>query len=126
MLGIVQELPTLPERIERSFAGWLGWRVRDALTRRRRNLKLLDPLPAGEPAAGGDAHADLALREALSRCADRLPSREHRVFALRFLGGLSLKETAEALASNVNAVSQSLFRLSRKMRACLETAGYPA
>ncbi len=33
-------------------------------------------------------------------------------------------EISDALASNVNAVSQSLFRLSRRMRDCLATAGY--
>lgn len=124
VLGIAQDLPTLPERIEKSFAGWLAWRIRDAVTRRRRGLRVLAPLPEADPATQSDVSEDLALREALKRCAGLLPVRENRVFALRFLGGLSLKETAEALASNVNAVSQSLYRLSRRMRACLETAGY--
>jgi RNA polymerase sigma factor (sigma-70 family) len=124
VLGITQDLPTLPERIEKSFAGWLAWRIRDVVTRGRRALRILDPLPSGDPATKADPLEDLALREVLQRCAGLLPARENRVFALRFLGGLSLKETADALASNVNAVSQSLFRLSRRMRACLETAGY--
>ena len=90
VLGITQALPTLPERIEKSFAGWLSWRIRDAVTRRRRGLRVLAPLPEAVPATTSDVSEDLALREALERCAGTLPARENRVFALRFLGGLSL------------------------------------
>src|SRR6187200_886038 len=78
VLGITQALPTLPERIEKSFAGWLSWRIRDAVTRRRRGLRVLVPLPeeAG-PATTSDVSEDLALREALERCAATLPAREN-------------------------------------------------
>ena len=62
--------------------------------------------------------------EGIERCWKRLPPREYRVFELRFLQEMSLKEVAAELDSNVNAVGQAIFRLSRKMKDCLSRSGF--
>ena len=62
--------------------------------------------------------------DAIQHCWDKLPPREHKVFELRYLQGMNLKETAAALQSNENAVGQNIFRLSRKMKECLERSGF--
>ena len=127
VLAAVRELPSLPERIETSFAGWLAWQVRDVLSRRRRAERPTAPMDA-EPAAprstGSGAPGDFAIREAVERCAEALPPREREVFALRFVAGLEIAEAASALSLAPNAVSQAVFRLSRRLRACLRQAGF--
>jgi RNA polymerase sigma factor (sigma-70 family) len=124
VLATLRALPTLPEKLSKSFSGWFSWQVRDAIGRRRRAEKEAAALP--ESLSSDDAAHDArsALREAIKHCWDRLPPVEHRVFELRFLKGLSLKEAADAVGSNANAVGQSVFRLSRKMRDCLSASGF--
>lgn len=124
VLATLRALPTLPEKLVKSFSGWFTWQVRDAISRRRRSKREPVALPESLAADGEPPDARTALREAIKRCWDRLPAAEHRVFELRFLRGLSLKEAAEAVGSNANAVGQSVFRLSRKMRDCLGASGF--
>lgn len=123
VLRMLDQLPTLAERIDTSFAGWLAWQVRDLARdrRRRREVELHDHHDATD---GVDVSERSATWDAIGSCKDRLPERERAVFELRYLEGLSLQEVAERLSSNANAVAQSIFRLVRKMRACLGTQGF--
>jgi RNA polymerase sigma factor (sigma-70 family) len=123
VLRMLDQLPTLAERIATSFAGWLAWQVRDlARARRRREVSFSEHAMHSEPAAP-DAWERSATWEAILACRDRLPERERAVFELRYQEGLSLLEVAERLSSNANAVAQSTFRLVRRMRACLLAQG---
>ncbi len=122
VLVALRELPTLPERISRSFAGWFLWQVRDAVGRRRR--RRFRPLDADPLAQDPLPSERAALWEGIQRCWNKLPSAEHRVFELRFLGGMTLAEVATETGTNVNAVGQAIFRLSRKLRTCLAKSGF--
>jgi len=125
VLRLLEQLPTLAERIETSFAGWLAWQVRDlARDRRRRREVALPPDTEIAEAVATDPSESTAAWDAIGNCKDRLPDRERAVFELRYLEGLSLQEVAERTSSNSNAVAQSIFRLVRRMRACLGTQGY--
>jgi RNA polymerase sigma factor (sigma-70 family) len=123
VLATLRELPRLPEAITKSFSGWFSWQVRHAISRRLHGARTGLPLPEIS-VEGPSSEARLALREAIKTCWDRLPAMEHRVFELRFLKGLSLKQAAEIVGSNANAVGQTIFRLSRRMRVCLGDSGF--
>lgn len=132
VLDLVEHLADVPDRVEKSFAGFYAWRIRNAILRVRRKtgssgVSLEDAGPAADataPDAGASAMMRLESWEGIERCWKRLPPREHRVFELRFLQESSLKEIAAALGSNVNAVGQAIFRLSKKMKECLSRHGY--
>jgi RNA polymerase sigma factor (sigma-70 family) len=81
-----------------------------------------DPVPQHEPISQPQTER-VDLWDAIHRCWQKLPPREHEVFRMRYLEGLDLRAIADALASNANAVAQNVFRLSRRMRACLRLAG---
>jgi RNA polymerase sigma factor (sigma-70 family) len=125
VLRMLARLPTLAEEIETSFAGWLSWQVRDLARKHHRPARA--PTRASdmqrEPDGFDPAEGAMAW-EAISLCRERLPPREREVFELRYLEGLSLQEVAERLTSNANAVAQSVFRLVRRMRACLRVQGF--
>lgn len=122
VLGILEDLAQLAQQVHKSFAGFLAWRVRTAIrSHRRRETESVAVVP--EPGTGDGTGRVLAW-EAIEHCWERLPPREHKVFELRYLHELSLKETAAVLGSNVNAVGQSAFRLIRRMRECLRQSGY--
>jgi RNA polymerase sigma factor (sigma-70 family) len=122
VVGMLEILGELPEQVHKSFAGFFAWRVRSAI-RSQRARKTDQPLPEQDPGTG-DRVAGVLAWDAIENCWDKLPPREHKVFELRYLHELSLKETAAVLGSNVNAVGQSIFRLVRKMRDCLSRSGY--
>jgi RNA polymerase sigma-70 factor (ECF subfamily) len=124
VLRVLEALPSLPERVETSFAGWLAWQVRDLAQKRARRLQPASALPEGELAGSSDPADRAATWDAIQSCRDKLPDRERAVFELRYLEGLSLQEVAGRVQSNANAVAQSVFRLVRRMRACLRTQGY--
>jgi RNA polymerase sigma factor (sigma-70 family) len=124
VLRMLDQLPTLAERIEASLAGWLAWQVRDlARGRIRREFPLSEAGTAAEPAMT-DPNERTATWEAILACRDGLPERERAVFELRYLEGLSLQEVADRLSSNANAVAQNVFRLVRRMRGCLASQGF--
>jgi RNA polymerase sigma factor (sigma-70 family) len=121
VLQLLQRLAELPERLQRSFGGFYYWLVRDTV-RRHRRADTVDLLGEDvEPAGAGHA---VELRDAIEQCRCKLAPREQEVFDLRYLQGLSLKETAVELDSNVNAVGQAIFRLTAKMRECLRRTGF--
>jgi len=124
VLRLLQQLPTLAERIETSFAGWLAWQVRDLARHRRRREVTLAPDHEVAESASPDPTERSATWDAITNCKERLPERERAVFELRYLDGLSLQEVADKLSSNANAVAQSIFRLVRRMRSCLGTQGF--
>jgi RNA polymerase sigma factor (sigma-70 family) len=121
VLQLLQRLVDLPERLQRSFGGFFYWLVRDTVRRHRRadSVDLLDE--DTEPMGTGPA---VELSDAIEQCRCKLAPRERVVFDLRYLKGLSLKETAAELDSNVNAVGQAIFRLTAKMRECLKRTGF--
>lgn len=123
VLVAVRDLLDLPERITKSFSGWLSWQVRDAVTRWRREHRSDVAVTEALPSEIVAPSRQLELWEIIRSCSGQLPAGEARVFELRYVQGLSLKETADILKSNPNAVGQSIFRLSRKMRTCLAHAG---
>lgn len=125
-LRLLDLLPTLAERIQSSFSGWLHWQVRDLAKRQRRRAERAREaaMPAPADALVTEPGDQGAAWEAIRACRDHLPERERAVFELRFLGGMSLREVAAQLQSNDNAVAQAVFRLVRRMRECLGTKGY--
>jgi RNA polymerase sigma-70 factor (ECF subfamily) len=68
-------------------------------------------LPAGEVPARV---------EALERCLDRLPQHNREVLRLRYEEGLRCAEVAARLRRTAEAVYQSLSRLHRALRDCIE------
>lgn len=122
VLALLQRLPELPERVVASFAGFLIWQTRAAVDRVRarataRTEELVDV------ADGRDTHGFEA-SDAILHCKEKLPPGERSIFELRYVRGLTLAEAAAELGSTANAVGQGIFRLSRKMRECLQRAGY--
>lgn len=119
VVHLLTHLPSLIDRVQSSFAGYLVWQARAILKRAARPRERVNPLVDEPPAVS----AAPDLWDAIRHCWDQLPPREHAVFELRYLRGLSLAEAADELHSNANAVAQSVHRLSRRMRACLAAAG---
>lgn len=119
---LVENARHLPERVKKSFAGYVAWQVRDivkqTVRRRRRDVQPVHLDPSARP------DRDLDAFDAIEHCAALLTARELEVFDLRYKSGLSLKAVAAQLGSNENAVAQAIFRLSRKMRDCLAAQGY--
>jgi RNA polymerase sigma factor (sigma-70 family) len=118
ILDLMERLQELPDRIEKSFSGYFGWRTWSAIQRMRVknapvSLDLVGP-------QGYEHKNRLELWEVIERCWEKLPPGEYKVFELRYIREMDLKEIANRLGSNVNAVGQSIFRLSRKMRSCLK------
>lgn len=125
VLRLMQQLPTLLDRLRTSFAGYLAWQVRDLVRNWRRHRR--PPVstefePEGRESASPAAQA--AFWEALRDCSGRLPPREQSVFEHRFLSGLDLGEVATRVGSNANAVAQAVFRLVRRLRDCLTAKGF--
>lgn len=120
VLRLLQDLPSLPQRLTKSFGGFYYWLVRDTVLRQRR----APPVEMVQDRVDPSHSARVELSEAIESCRCRLPPREREVFDRRFLQGMSLKEVAADLDSNVNAVGQAVFRLAAKMRECLRRSGF--
>jgi RNA polymerase sigma-70 factor (ECF subfamily) len=106
----------------------IAWALRVARYRaldqaRESNLRTIDPdalesleehwaaLPADGPAVQV---------EALRRCVGRLPDHAREVIRLRYESGLSCGALADRLGRSVEAVYQTLSRLHRRLRECVE------
>ena len=125
VLRLLQQLPDLTGRLRTSFAGYLGWQVRDQLRSWRRRERRSGIVTEHVVVVHHDEPGDrMAFWEALRACAAGLPPREQAVFEHRFLGGLDLTEVAARVDSNANAVAQAVFRLVRRLRDCLLTKGF--
>lgn len=122
VIDLMERLDGLADQIEKSFAGFYSWRIRNAILRLRKKTAS-DGVALEDAGTTHDANS-LETWEGIERCWERLPPREHRVFELRYLQELSLKEIAAVLESNVNAVGQAIFRLSKKMQECLSRSGF--
>ncbi|MDQ3647947.1 MAG: sigma-70 family RNA polymerase sigma factor [Actinomycetota bacterium] len=95
----------------------------DELRRRKRRAPLAtDPEDLGRPPL--DDHAETALRREVVRSAlTRLDGHERDLVALKFQGGLSNTEIAEALGLSESNVGTKLHRIVTKLReACREAA----
>lgn len=106
-----------------------AWALRAARHRaidqaRKRQLQVLDEAAldaieahwARAPAGDGSARAD-----ALGRCLDALPARHRELLRLRYDAGLDGAELARRLNRSTDAVYQTLSRLHRRLRECVET-----
>jgi RNA polymerase sigma-70 factor (ECF subfamily) len=106
----------------------LAWSLRAARHRavdaaRRRRVQVLDAdvLDALEAHWADTPAADPPARvEALQHCLGRLPAAGREVLRLRYEGGLSCGEVAGRLRRSVDAVYQTLSRLHRRLRECVE------
>jgi RNA polymerase sigma-70 factor, ECF subfamily len=58
--------------------------------------------------------------EALHRCMDKLPDQARQLLRLRYEDGLRCTSVAERLGRTVDAVYQSLSRIHRQLRQCVE------
>lgn len=67
------------------------------------------------------AHEPPARVEALEGCLEKLPQQAREVLRLRYEAGLSCGEVATRLHRTTDAVYQTLSRLHRRLRECVET-----
>jgi RNA polymerase sigma-70 factor (ECF subfamily) len=99
---------------------WLFGIARHVVTEHRRRLFRAPPVVALEafdaPDVGLEGHAE---QLALAKAVASLPRADAEVVTLRFLHGLSLAETAEALGITVDAVKARQGRALRKLRELL-------
>lgn len=58
--------------------------------------------------------------ELLPRCIERLNDDDRNLIRLRYFSGVSVKALAEKLSRSANGVSQSLVRIRRLLRICVE------
>jgi RNA polymerase sigma factor (sigma-70 family) len=123
LLRVLEHLPRLHERVHRSFAGYLAWQVRDLAPRFRVQARV--EVPMLEPSVTDPDRAENdEFWSTVRNCEETLPPGERTVFVMRFREGLSLGDVAERTVSNTNAVAQCVFRLVRRMRACMRLRGY--
>lgn len=114
----------------------LAWALRAARHRaidaaRRRRVLVLDDaaLDVLEAHWAGLAEGDAPARvEALRDCLGKLPPGAREVLRLRYEQGLGCPAVAGRLGRSVDAVYQTLSRLHRRLRECIEArlAGDPA
>jgi RNA polymerase sigma-70 factor (ECF subfamily) len=92
--------------------------VREALRLRRRVRRLvrLDALVREIPAAGGPDERSVALRDAVGR----LPNRVRAAVVLHYMVGLSVDETAAAMAVSPNTIKSELKSGLRRLREMLQ------
>jgi len=104
---------------------WLFGIARHVVTEHRRRLFRAPPVVALEafdgPDEGLEGHAE---QLALAKAVASLPRADAEVVTLRFLHGLSLAETAEAMGTTVDAVKARQARALRKLRELLGDAGW--
>jgi len=117
VVDLMENLDTLPERIEKSFAGFFYWRTRKAIQKRRKKIPLSNASPDSIAEEGDNRRIED--REVIEKCRRTLTETQQRIFELRYIQEMSLDEIARTMDSTVNAVGQNIFRLSRKMRECL-------
>lgn len=122
VLDLLEHLEDLPERIHRSFAGYLSWRTRKIIVKGRFKRRTIEPLEG--PLLKDYQVNRIEIKEAIRNCLKRLTQLEKKIFELRYIDEMSLKEIASALRNTVNAVGQTIFRLTHKMQDCLKKEGF--
>lgn len=110
------------------FSAWLFRIARNAaVDEHRRNVRLPVPTeePASEQAIDGPDEAVIAKvdTEKLRQAVRMLTEEQSSVIALRFWWDLSLKETAEAMGKNENAVKALQHRATRTLARMLQEDG---
>jgi RNA polymerase sigma-70 factor (ECF subfamily) len=105
----------------------IAWALRAARHRaidaaRKRHAVLFDEatLDLLESAWDGPAGETAARVEALGRCMDKLPAPSRELLRLRYEDGLACGRVADRLGRSVDAVYQTLSRVHRQLRACIE------
>jgi RNA polymerase sigma-70 factor, ECF subfamily len=112
-----------------SFAAWAREVARYRVLRYRQvranDAPILDPraldalaLRLGE----GDPCEDQLRAETLVGCVEALSDADRELIRLRYLGGIRVKVLSQRLRRSENAVSQSLGRIRRLLRRCVEEA----
>ena len=61
-------------------------------------------------------------REALERCLQRVPEQGQGLLSARFVDELSYERIGERLGMRIEGVRKTLFRVSKQLRACVETS----
>jgi RNA polymerase sigma-70 factor, ECF subfamily len=101
---------------ERGVSGWLYRTARnrtiDVLRRRKFEISYGDDLPGGAPGIGTEQTQPTPIDELMAdetrgrvrRCLNRLPERERDLLMLRFYGGLTFREAAQALGRPLGTV----------------------
>jgi RNA polymerase sigma-70 factor (ECF subfamily) len=118
-LTLFEKLPALrdPEALRAFLVSISARTVRYELRRRRiRSLLVLSPAPDLMEACAVSADTDS--RQALHRLhvlLDRLSVRERRAFVLRFVDGLELEDTAEALNLSIPTIRRALSRACERL-----------
>lgn len=98
------------------------WRNRPATMDEDSWERLPDPLPVAPAQLAEQRELFEALRRAIT---EDLTEHQRRVFVAIALNDVPMDAFARELGSNRNAVYKTLFDARRKLRASLETAGYP-
>jgi len=83
---------------------------------------LLEQLAAEAEPRAEDAEARL---EALRACLSQLPEEDRRLVQARYAAGASVKEMALAGERSADALSMHLFRLRKRLAACVDRAASP-
>jgi len=117
VVDLMENLDTLPERIEKSFTGYFYWRTRKAIQKRRKKSPVVIPTP--DSVSDDDDIARIEDWEVIEKCWRTLTETQQLIFELRYIQEMSLDEIASTTESTANAVGQNIFRLSRRMRDCL-------
>ncbi|HZU98658.1 MAG TPA: sigma-70 family RNA polymerase sigma factor [Planctomycetota bacterium] len=110
----------------RPFEGWaigvarlevLKWRQKKARSRLVLSEEAVSLLAdtVNEVAAEADGR-----RPHLAGCLERLGDKAREVLALRYEGGLSIKEVAARLGKNVGAIEMALTRSRRALQECID------
>ncbi|PFG72968.1 RNA polymerase sigma factor [Tepidiforma thermophila] len=103
---------------------WLFGIARHVVTEHRRRLFRAPPVVALEAFDGADPGLEGHDEQvALAKAVASLPRADAEVVTLRFLHGLSLAETAEAMGATVDAVKSRQTRALRKLRELLGDPG---
>lgn len=106
------------------IGGWLRQVCRngsiDRLRRRKPTTEIGDISEVAEPALALQAVDDGDVRDRVNHALAQLPERQRLALALFHYEGMSLAETAEAIAVSAEAVESLLARARRKLRKELE------
>ena len=101
--------------------------LRDHARRAATELRALERAGAGSRAAADDPGIErVGERDRLTRALATLSDEEREAVALRFGGGLSLKEIAAATGEPMTTVEGRVYRALRKLREVLEAGDLPA
>ncbi len=114
---LLERRTELPSLVWKSFAGFLGWRLRKAIEDHWK-IKRSESGDLGDPPAP-DQVAAIENLEVIDKCRNKLPPMEKRIFDLRYFQEMTNKEIAGLLERTAKAVAQRVCQLCKRMQKCL-------